>query len=259
MEEKTSRGLFDLHGEIALVTGSSRGLGFTIARGLCRAGATLVLNGRDGERLEAASRTLEAEGLRVHAYPFDVTRKEEIASSVERIERSVGPISILVNNAGINKRGKLEELDESVWHEVLETNLTSAFLVAQQVGRRMIERRRGKIVNICSLLSELGRATTAPYTASKGGLKMLTRTMATEWARHNIQVNGIGPGYFITDLTRVLADNKEFDAWIKGRTPAARWGDPEELVGAAVFLSSRASDFVNGQIIYVDGGILASL
>jgi len=230
-----------------------------LARGLGRAGATVVLNGRDTERLEGAAQSLAAHGVAARKAAFDVTNKSEIVRGVEEVEEAVGPIDILVNNAGINRRGAFEDIEESMWHEVLDTNLTSAFLVAQQVGRRMIGRRRGKIINICSLMSELGRATTAPYAASKGGLKMLTRAMATEWAGHNIQANGIGPGYFITDLTRVLADNKEFDAWIRGRTPAARWGDPEELVGAAVFLASRASDFVNGQIIYVDGGVLASL
>jgi gluconate 5-dehydrogenase len=259
MEQSRFEGLFDLGGRIALVTGSSKGLGYTLARGLGRAGATVVLNGRDQARLAEAASRLEAEGVRPRTAPFDVTRKAEIAAGVERVEKDVGPVDILVNNAGINIRGKMEELTEETWHEVMNTNLTSAFLVSQEVGRRMVARKRGKIVSICSLMSEVGRATTAPYAASKGGLKLLTRTMATEWARHNIQVNGIGPGYFITDLTRVLAENKEFDAWVKARTPAARWGDPEELVGAAVFLASRASDFVSGQIIYVDGGILASL
>jgi len=210
-------------------------------------------------RLESARARLEGEGIRARAAPFDFTRRDEVSKGVDEIERTVGPIGILINNAGTNLRGKLEEFEEERWHEVIDTNLTSAFLVGQQVGKRMVERRGGKIINICSLMSELGRATTAPYAASKGGLKMLTRAMATEWARHNIQVNGIGPGYFVTDLTRVLAENKEFDSWVKARTPAARWGEPEELVGTAVFLASRASDFVSGQIIYVDGGILASL
>lgn len=259
MGSSTAGSLFDLSGRIALVTGSSRGLGFTIARGLGRAGATVVLNGRDPAHLRAAVQRLEPDGIRARTALFDVTRRDEVRAGIEAVEREVGPIGILVNNAGINLRGKLEEIEESTWHQVLDTNLTSAFLVGQEVGRRMVERRAGKIVNVCSLMSELGRVTTAPYAASKGGLKMLTRAMATEWAKHNIQVNGIGPGYFVTDLTRVLAENKEFDAWVKARTPAARWGDPEELVGTAVFLASRASDFVNGQLIYVDGGILASL
>ena len=259
MDAPSGSSLFDLSGQIALVTGSSRGLGLTLARGLARAGATVVLNGRDPARLAEAAERLSREGLAARTAVFDVTKGDEVARGVEEIERSVGPIAILVNNAGINRRGKLEEIEEATWHEVMDTNLTSAFLVGQQVGRRMVGRRRGKIISICSLMSEVGRATTAPYAASKGGLKMLTRAMATEWARHNIQANGIGPGYFVTDLTRVLAENKEFDAWVKTRTPAARWGEPEELVGSAVFLASHASDFVNGQVIYVDGGILAAL
>jgi len=175
------------------------------------------------------------------------------------IEGQVGPIDILVNNAGVQRRGALESLDEGAWREVLDTNLTAVFLVSRRVVRGMIERRRGKIINICSLMSEVGRETTGNYAASKGGLKMLTRAMTVEWARHNIQANGIGPGYFLTEMTRKLADDPEFGAWIRRRTPAGRWGDPEELVGAAVFLASRASDFVNGQILYVDGGILAAL
>lgn len=259
MDTRKDPSPFDLSGRIALVTGSSKGLGLTLARGLARAGATVVLNGRDADRLRAAAEGLAREGIAAQTAAFDVTRREEVARGVEGIERAVGPIGILVNNAGINRRGKLEEMEEATWHEVMDTNLTSAFLVGQQVGKRMVERKRGKIINICSLMSEVGRATTAPYAASKGGLKMLTRAMATEWARYNIQANGIGPGYFVTDLTRVLAENKEFDAWVKARTPAARWGDPEELVGTAVFLASGASDFVNGQVIYVDGGILAAL
>jgi gluconate 5-dehydrogenase len=185
------------------------------------------------------------------------------ASSVERgvaaVERDAGPIDILVNNVGIQRRAPLEAMDESAWREVIDVNLTSAFLVTRRVVRGMIERQRGKIINICSLMSEIGRPTTANYAAAKGGLKMLTRAMAVEWARHNIQANAIGPGYFLTEMTQPLAADPKFDAWIRSRTPAGRWGRPEELVGAAVFLASSASDFVNGQIIYVDGGVLAAL
>jgi len=251
--------LFDLGGKTALVTGSSRGLGNTIAEGLGRAGASLVLNGRDEARLAAAVKHLTAQGLSARGVAFDVTDAQGVARAVERIETEAGPIDILVNNAGVNLRGPLEEIEPQVWREVLETNLTAAFLVAQQVARRMIERGSGKILNICSLMSEIGRATTGPYTASKGGIKMLTKAMAVEWARHNIQINGIGPGYFITEMTKPLAEDQEFDSWLKNRTPAGRWGDPQELIGAAVFLASDASNFINGQIIYVDGGILASL
>ncbi|KPJ73445.1 MAG: gluconate 5-dehydrogenase [Planctomycetes bacterium DG_20] len=251
--------LFDLTGRLAVVTGSSRGLGLTLARGLGEAGATVVLNGRDEERLAAAVAALEADGLAASGCAFDVTDAASIDRGVGEIEDRIGPIDILVNNAGIQRRGPLEALDEKAWREVIDTNLTGVFLVSRRVARGMIERRRGKIVNICSLMSELGRETTANYAASKGGLKMLTRAMAVEWARYNIQANGIGPGYFLTEMTRPLADDPKFDAWIRGRTPAGRWGDPAELVGAAVFLASAASDFVNGQVIYVDGGILAAL
>ena len=251
--------LFDLSGKTALVTGSSRGLGRTIASGLGAAGAALVLNGRDSSRLDGAVADLREEGREVCGYAFDVTNETEVEGAVNRIEDEVGPIDILINNAGVNLRGPLEEIEAEVWREVLETNLTAPFLVARHAVRRMIGRGGGKIVNICSLMSEVGRATTGPYTASKGGIKMLTRAMAVEWAAHNVQINGIGPGYFITEMTRPLAENEEFDGWLRKRTPAGRWGDPKELIGAAVFLASTASDFVNGQIIYVDGGILASL
>jgi len=252
-------GQFDLTGRVALVTGSSQGLGFTLARGLAEAGATVVLNGRGAERLAGAVERLRDAGLDAHGYAFDVTRREDVAAAIARIEREAGPIDVLVNNAGIQRRAPLEQVGEAVWREVLDTNLTAPFLVAQHVARGMIARRAGKIINICSLMSEVGRPTIAPYTAAKGGLKMLTKAMATEWARHNIQVNGIGPGYFKTEMNRALFEDEQFDAWIKGRTPAQRWGAPEELIGPAVFLASDASSFVSGQIIYVDGGILATL
>ena len=254
-----SSDLFDLTGRTALITGSSRGLGLVLARGRAQAGATVVLNGRNQAKLAEAVAALEADGLAASGCAFDVTDAASIDRGVGRIEAGVGPIDILVNNAGIQRRGPLESLDEADWREVMETNLTGPFLVSRRVVGGMIERERGKIINICSLMSELGRQTTGNYAASKGGLKMLTRAMAVEWARHNIQANGIGPGYFLTEMTRQLADDPQFNAWICGRTPAARWGHPTELVGAAVFLASAASDFVNGHVLYVDGGILAAL
>jgi gluconate 5-dehydrogenase len=248
--------LFDLTGRTALVTGSSQGIGFAIARGLAAAGAVLVLNGRDEAKLAAAAEALRGEGANVLTAAFDVTDSAAIAAALARLQV---PIDILVNNAGIHRRVPLVDMSEQQWREVLETNLTSAFLVARVVAPRMIERQAGKIINVCSLMSEVGRPTTGNYAAAKGGLKMLTRAMAVEWARHNVQINGIGPGYILTELTRPLVENAEFNRWVCARTPAGRWGTPEELVGAAVFLASRASDFVNGQILYVDGGLLAGV
>lgn len=251
--------LFDLTGKVALITGSYQGLGLAIARGLGQAGATLVLNGRNEEKLRQAVSLLSGEGLRVTGSCCDVSKAAEIERKIPVLEREVGQIDILVNNAGIQRRSPLEQFEEAVWREVLETNLTGVFLVTKQVVRGMIARASGKIINICSLMCEMGRPTVGAYTAAKGGVKMLTKAMAVEWGKHNIQVNGIGPGYFATEMNRPLKENPQFDAWIRSRTPAGRWGEPEELIGAAVFLASRASDFVNGQIIYVDGGILAAL
>jgi gluconate 5-dehydrogenase len=254
-----SSDLFNLTGRTALVTGSSQGLGLTIARGLAQAGAAVVLNARNREKLAAAAAQLRAEGLQAHACPFDVTDSRQIAEALAALAGAVPQIDILVNNAGIHRRAPLEQMDEAQWREVIDTNLTSAFLVTRAVVPAMIARKNGKIINTCSVMSELGRTTTGNYAAAKGGLKMLTRAMATEWSRHNIQVNGIGPGYFITDLTRALADNPEFNRWICQRTPAGRWGDPSELVGAAVFLASHASSYVSGQVLYIDGGLTAAI
>lgn len=254
-----SKLLFDLEGKIALITGSGQGLGFIMARGLGRAGATLVLNDIDRDRLDKAVATLKNEGIKVYGNIFNVTKKDQISEEVMAIEEKVGPIDILINNAGIQRRAPLEDFLESDWREIIDINLTGIFLTTQQVVKGMISRKAGKIINICSLQSELGRQTIAPYAAAKGGAKMLTRAMAVEWGKHNIQVNGIGPGYFITDMTRKLAEDQKFDSWLRARTPADRWGNPEELVGTAIFLSSPASDFINGQIIYVDGGILAAI
>jgi gluconate 5-dehydrogenase len=251
--------LFDLSGRIALVTGSSAGIGFALARGLAGAGATVVLNGRNDAKLQQAAAGLRDEGATVHAMAFDVTSAEATAEAVQRIEQEVGAIDILVNNAGMQRRAPLEEFAQADWHELMRTNLDSVFIVGQAVARCMIPRRRGKIINICSVQSELGRPNIAPYTASKGAVKMLTKGMAIDWGQHGIQVNGLGPGYFKTELTQALVDNAEFSGWLINRTPSRRWGDVEDLVGAAVFLASDASAFVNGHILYVDGGVTAAL
>ena len=251
--------LFDLSGRTALITGSSQGLGFAIARGLAQAGAAIVLNGRDEAKLAAAATTLRGEGARVTTAAFDVTDGGASAAAVASVEADFGPIHVLVNNAGIQRRAPLAEMSEEQWRAVIETNLTSAFLVTRAVAPRMITRGAGKIINICSVMSEVSRPTIGNYAAAKGGLKMLTRAMAVEWARHGLQCNGIAPGYFVTELNRPLVENVEFNRWICGRTPAGRWGQPHELAGAAIFLASPASDFVNGQILTVDGGLLAAL
>ena len=252
-------GLFDLTGQRALVTGSTRGLGRVIARGLADHGAEVVVHGRDRARADEPAATFRDQSRRAHAAAFDVTDESAAACEIDRIENEVGAIDILVNNAGINLRDPLEDFDLTAWRQVLDTNLTGLFAVSQCVARHMLQRGEGKIVNVCSLMCELARPTTGAYAASKGAVKMLTRAMATEWAGRGIQVNGVGPGYFLTDMTRPLADNPEFDAWIRGRTPAGRWGRPEELVGPVVFLASRAGSFVNGQVLYVDGGLLACI
>lgn len=249
--------LFELTGKTAFVTGSGQGLGFEIATGLGQAGATVVLNDIVEGRLAGAVESLKCEGIAAHGYVMDVTDSEEVRSTVDLIEREVGPIDILVNNAGIQIRNPFEEFKEDDWDRLISANLTSVFLVTKHVVKGMIERRSGKIINICSMQSELGRPTIAPYAASKGGVKMLTKSMATEWGKHNIQANGIGPGYFITEMTRPLVEDEKFNSWLCSRTPADRWGDPKELRGPAVFLASEASDYVNGHILYVDGGMLA--
>jgi gluconate 5-dehydrogenase len=251
--------LFDLNGRTALVTGSSRGLGRAMATGLAEAGAALVLNGSDAGRLAAAAAELRAAGHQVHEAPFDVTDEAAITAAFERLDEQGIAIDILVNNAGIQLRRPMVELATADWRKVIEANLTSAFVVGREAGRRMIARGHGKVINIGSLTSDAARATIAPYTVAKGGIKMLTRAMAAEWASHGIQANAIGPGYMLTDMNQALVNDPAFNSWVIGRTPARRWGRPEELVGAAVFLASPASDYVNGQIIYVDGGMLAVL
>jgi gluconate 5-dehydrogenase len=251
--------LFDLSGRTALVTGSSRGLGRAIAEGFAAAGASIVLNGSDPGRLASATAEMRASGPPVHEALFDVTDEKAITAAFERLDQENIAIDILVNNAGIQLRRPMVELATDDWRRVIETNLTSAFVIGREAARRMIPRGRGKVINIGSLTSELARATVAPYTVAKGGIKMLTRAMTAEWAEHGIQANAIGPGYMLTDMNQALVDNPTFDAWVKGRTPSRRWGKPGELIGTAIFLASEASDYVNGQIIYVDGGMLAVL
>jgi gluconate 5-dehydrogenase len=250
---------FRLDGRLALVTGSSAGIGLALARALGEAGAAVVLNGRDPGKLAQAQALLRGEGLTVHARAFDVTAAAAVQEAVAAIEREIGPIDILFNNAGMQRRIPLDEFPVADWHELMRTNLDSVFLVGQAVARRMIPRGRGKIVNICSVQSELGRPSIAPYMASKGAVKMLTKGMAIDWGPHGLQVNGLGPGYFKTELTEKLVADPAFTAWLTGRTPSRRWGEVQELGGAAVFLASSASDFVNGHVLYVDGGVTATL
>lgn len=254
----TSHPVFDIAGRVALVTGSSRGIGFALARGLLEAGCVVVLNGRDEAALERASKELSALGT-VFAEAFDVTDSAAVAEGIARVEDRAGPLDILVNNTGVQHRAPFTEFSDEDWHRLLDTNLTSAFLVGREVARRMQPRGRGKIVNICSVQSETVRPGIAPYSATKGGLKLLTKGMCADLGPAGIQVNGLAPGYFETELTSALVADEEFSAWVRGRTPAGRWGRVEDLVGALIFLSSDASAFVNGQLLYVDGGMLSVL
>ena len=254
-----STNLFSLKDKTALVTGSSRGLGQAIAIGLVEAGAAIVLNGMNQERLRVAAAKMREAGFAVREACFDVTDEASVVSAFDGFDREGVAIDILVNNAGIQMRKPIVEFTTAEWQKVIDTNLTSAFVVGREAAKRMIPRGSGKIINIGSLTSELARATVAPYTVAKGGIKMLTKAMTAEWAEHGIQVNAIGPGYMLTDMNEALIANPQFDAWVKGRTPARRWGKPAELVGAAVFLASAASNYVNGQIIYVDGGMISVL
>lgn len=252
--------LFDLSGKRALITGGTHGLGMAMAKGLGLAGAQLIINGHSPERLEKALIAYADDGLPASGYLFDVTDHLAVCESVDKIEREVGPIDILINNAGIIKQVPILEMNAEDFRQVIDVDLVAPFIVSRYVGKYVVQRKAGKIINICSMMSELGRNTVTAYAAAKGGLKMLTRNMATEWARYNIQVNGIGPGYFATEQAAPIRVNGHpFNDFILNRTPAARWGDPDDLMGAAIFLSSSASDFVNGQISYVDGGILATI
>jgi gluconate 5-dehydrogenase len=251
--------LFGLHGRFALVTGSSAGIGRALAHGLAQAGAHVIVNGRSAEGVDRVVAEINADGGEAHGAVFDVTDGVQVRAGVARIEAEIGPIDILINNAGIQRRTSLEDFPEETWRELMATNLDSVFLVGQAVARAMIPRRRGRIINICSVQSELARPNIAPYTASKGAVKMLTKGMATDWGKHGIRVNGLGPGYFQTPLNKALVEDEKFSAWLTARTPLGRWGEVDELVGAAIFLASEASSFVNGHILYVDGGITASI
>jgi gluconate 5-dehydrogenase len=249
--------LFRLDGRIALVTGSSQGLGLAMACGLAGAGATVVINGRSAEKVDAAVAALTAEGLKARGAAFDVTAAGPVDAAVAAIERDIGPIDILFNNAGIQRRRPLDEFTDEDWRDVMATNVDSVFYLSRAVARRMIPRKRGAIVNTCSVMSELGRPTIVPYTASKGAVKLMTRGMAAEWGKHGIRVNGIGPGYFATEMNTALMNDEKFSSWVAARTPLGRWGKVEELVGAAVYLASDAASFVTGHVIYVDGGMTA--
>ncbi|WP_029068319.1 glucose 1-dehydrogenase [Jonesia quinghaiensis] len=249
--------LFDLTGKTALVTGSSRGIGKAIAHGLAEAGARIVLNGVNTERLEVTRAEFATQygDDRVAAYAFDVTDDAAVTQAIESMEQDIAPIDVLVNNAGIQHRVPLLDLAVEDWERVITTNLTSAFLVGRTVARGMIERGAGKIINIASVQTDLARPTIGAYTASKGGIRNLTRAMTAEWASHGIQINAIAPGYIHTEMTQKLVDDEQFNSWILGRTPAHRWGTTDDIVGPAIWLSSPASAFVNGQVIFVDGGM----
>jgi gluconate 5-dehydrogenase len=251
---------FNLKGKRALITGGTHGLGMAMANGLSEAGATLIINDNSQEKLDNAIEVYKQRGIHAHQSNFDVTKEDEVENAIREIEKTVGPIDILLNNAGIIKRIPALEMKAEDFSTVINVDLVGPFIVSKHVGRYMVERKAGKIINMCSMMSELGRNTVTAYAAAKGGLKMLTKNLATEWAKYNIQVNGIGPGYFATEQTApIRVDGHPFNDFIISRTPAGRWGNPEDLAGTTVFLASDASNFVTGQIIYVDGGILASI
>lgn len=252
--------LFDLTGRTALITGSSGGLGLAMAQALSDAGAAIVLHGRNADKLHDAATHFAARGIEVGTITFDVTSEPDVHQAFEILDQRGITIDILINNAGMQHRQPMTELALADWQKVIDTNLTAAFLVGQQVARRLIEKGQGgKIINVGSLTSQVARATVAPYTAAKGGIRLLTCSMAAEWAKHNIQANAIGPGYMLTDMTRPLSEDPAFDGWVKARTPSRRWGLPEDLASTVIYLAAPGSSYVNGQIIYVDGGMLAVL
>ncbi|HEY5880873.1 MAG TPA: SDR family oxidoreductase [Nakamurella sp.] len=250
---------FDLSGRVALVTGSSRGIGLAIATGLLKAGARVVLNGVNPDRLDRTRQALAREHgqTSVAAQAFDVTDPGQVRAGIAAVESGFGPIEILVNNAGLQHREPLLDVSLENWNRVITTDLTSAFLVGREVARHQLARGHGKIINICSVQTDLARPSIAPYTAAKGGLRNLTRAMTAEWAAGGLQINGIAPGYIHTEMTQALVDDDTFNNWILGRTPAARWGTPDDLIGPALFLASNASDYVNGQVLFIDGGMTA--
>lgn len=252
--------IFDLSGKVALVTGATHGLGMAMATALAQFGATLIINGNTPSKMDAAIKTYADNGIKAFGYIFDVTNEKSVDDNLSKIESIHGPIDILINNAGIIMRVPAMEMEPSDFRKVIEVDLVAPFIMSKRVAKTMIANGGGKIINICSMMSELGRDTVSAYAAAKGGLKMLTRNLATEWAKYNIQVNGIGPGYFATDQTApIRVDGHPLNDFIIQRTPAGKWGEPQDLAGTTVFLASNASDFVNGQIIYVDGGILATI
>lgn len=251
--------LFDLTGKNCLITGSARGLGLALGTGLAEAGAHFIISDVNAAQADESCEKLRSRGLQASVCNFDVTSEDGVKNAVAKIESEIGPIDILVNNAGVNLRDPLETMDIGKWQKVIDINLTAVWRVSKYTAQRMIPRKAGKIINIASLMTFGGRPTTGPYTATKTAIAGLTRAMTVEWAQHNIQINAIGPGYFLTDMTKPLADDPQFDSWVKLRTPAKRWGLPEELVGLAIFYASNASNFVNGQVCYVDGGWTSNL
>lgn len=251
--------LFDLTGKTALITGSSRGLGLAFAYGLAGAGARVILNGVNAARLDEAAEEMRAQGFEVLTAAFDVSDEAAIKASFDRFDAEGIDVDILMNNAGIQFRKPMLELETADWQRVIDINLTSAFVIGREAAKRMAARGYGKVINIGSLTSELARATVAPYTVAKGGIKMLTKAMAAEWGEKGIQSNAIGPGYMVTDMNEALINNPDFDGWVKARTPMRRWGLPEELAGTAIYLASDASKYVSGQIIYADGGMISVL
>ena len=253
------KNLFSVKGKVVLITGSTRGLGRTLAEGFADAGAIVIINGRTSERVQEAVEAIRLTEGKAEGYAFDVSDQVAVKNAVIEIERDVGPIDVLINNAGIQRRAPLEELTYEDWKKVIDVNLSSVFLVSQLVAANMIKRRQGKIINITSLNAEMARPSIGNYCAAKGGLKMLTKSMATEWGKYNIKTNAIGPGYFSTDLTKKLEKDVEFDTWVKQEVPLGRWGVPEDLIGTAIYLASDASNYVNGHTVYVDGGWQASL
>jgi gluconate 5-dehydrogenase len=251
--------LFDLTGKVALITGGTHGIGLAVGLLLAKAGAKVCVNDIDDEKLRICKEKFNEEGLDVYTLIFNVTNETDVDKGISLIEKNVGPVDILVNNAGIIKRIPILDMAISDYREVIDVDLVAPFILSKRVAPKMIEKRAGKIINMCSMMSVYGRNTISAYASAKGGLKLLTQNMTCEWAKYNIQVNGIGPGYIITSQTAAIRENgNPFNDLVMARTPAGRWGEPEDVANAALFLASKASNFVNGHILYVDGGILAN-